>query len=170
MIAAALGGQGTIAGAMTGRADETAMLSERLIARSKEIDPHNSKWDFMLGQSYAHRAEHAAGEQRAELARRAFQYFEAARKIDPAVASAAFPSQYARVAIEVGDRKAARDAGHRCLSQVPLVNVKDAGLHECNLILGRVALREGDTASAVRHLYAAANVSGGGSLSSFGPT
>jgi len=169
MVAAALGGQGAIAAAMTGRGDETSSLSERLIERSKEIDPHNSKWDFMIGQLYANRAEHAAGEQRAQLARRAFQHFEAARKIDPSVASAARPSQYARVAIEVGDLKAARDAGDRCLAQVPSLNVKDAGVHECNLILGRVALRQGDTASAVRYLYAAANVSGGGSLSSFGP-
>src|SRR5207253_1035112 len=97
-----------------------------------------------LGQSYAHRAESAAGEQRAQLARRAFQYFEAARKIDPAVASAAFPSQYARVAIEVGDLKAARDAGLRCLSEVPSSTLKGPAVHECNLILGRVALREGD--------------------------
>jgi hypothetical protein len=169
MVAAALGGQGAIAGAMTGRADETTAFSERLIERAKEVDPRNSKWDFMLGQSYAHRAEYAAGEQRAQLARRAFQHFEAARKIDPSSASAAPPSQYARVAIEAGDLKAAHDAGHRCLSQVPSLNFKDAAVHECNLILGRVALREGDTASAVRYLTAAANVSGGGSLSSFGP-
>jgi hypothetical protein len=169
MVAGALGGQGAIAAAMTGRGDETSSLSERLIERSKEIDPHNSKWDFMIGQLYANRAEHAAGEQRAQLASRAFQHFEAARKIDPSVGSAARPSQYARVAIEVGDLKAARDAGDRCLVQVPSLNVKDAGVHECNLILGRVALRQGDTASAIRYLYAAANVSGGGSLSSFGP-
>ncbi len=35
MVAAALGGQGAIAGAMTGRADETTALSERLIERAK---------------------------------------------------------------------------------------------------------------------------------------
>ncbi len=168
-VAAALAGQGMIAAAGTGRAEEVAALSERLIARAKQIDPKNTKWDFMLGQSYAHRAERSAGEQRAELARRAFECFQRARAIDPAAVTALPPSQYARTAVEVGELKIARDAAERCLAQAPTLGFKDAAVHECNLILGRVGLREGDTARAIRYLYAAANVEGRGALSSFGP-
>ena len=43
------------------------------------------------------------------------------------------------------------------------------GRHECNLILGRVALRRGDLKSAREFLLAAARVKGAGALSTFGP-
>ena len=54
-------------------------------------------------------------------------------------------------------------------SQVASLSFRDAAVHECNLIPGRVALRRGDVKRAGEYLRAAAQVEGKGALSSFGP-
>ncbi len=168
-VASALQGRGAIAASMTGRKAEVAGLAEELLKRAQALDSRNPRWHGMLAQFYAHQAEFATGEQRSTYVGRAMAEFNAEAAVDPTAVSALPPSTYARIAVEAGELDKAQASAERCLAQVATLEFKDAGIHECNLILGRVALRRGDLKRAGEYLLAAANVEGKGALSSFGP-
>jgi hypothetical protein len=68
-----------------------------------------------------------------------------------------------------GELDKAQASAERCPTQIATVEFKDAAIHECNLILGRVSLRRGELRRAGEYLLAAAQVEGDGTLSSFGP-
>jgi tetratricopeptide (TPR) repeat protein len=168
-VASALQGRGAIAASMMGRQAEIAALAEELLKRAQSLDPRNPKWHGMLAQFYAQQAEYALNERKTTYVRKAMEEFNAAAAIDPAAVSAFPPSKYARIAVEAGELDKARASAERCLAQIATVQFKDAAIHECNLILGRVALRRGELKVAGEYLLAAAQVEGKGSLSSFGP-
>jgi hypothetical protein len=167
-VAAALQARGAIAASMTGRQAETAALAEELLERGQSLEPRNPKWHGMEAQFYAHQAEQATGERRTTYVRKAMDEFTAQAAIDPTAVSA-FPPSYARIAVEAGELDKAQTSADRCLAQIAAIPFKDAAIHECNLILGRVALRRGELKRADEYLLAAAHVEGKGSLSSFGP-
>jgi hypothetical protein len=170
-VASALQGTAGMAAAMVRRQVEIASLVEDLLKRGQSLDPRNPMWHGTLAQFYALQAEHTTGEQQTVYVRKATQAFNAQVAIDPAAASAFPPSRYARIAVAAGELDKARAAAERCLASsagLPLVD-KDSAIHECNLILGRVALRRGEMKRAGEYLLAAAHVNGSGTLDSFGP-
>jgi tetratricopeptide (TPR) repeat protein len=168
-VASALQGRGAIAASMMGRQAEIAALAEELLKHGQSLDPRNPRWHGMLAQFYAQQADYATSERKTTYVRKAMEEFNAEAAIDPAALSAFPPSRYARIAVEAGELDKARASAERCLAQIATVQFKDAAIHECNLILGRVALRRGDPKRAGEYLLAAAQVEGKGSLSSFGP-
>jgi hypothetical protein len=168
-VSAGLAGQGAIAAAMTGRVEETAALSDQLLRRAQDLDPRNPKWPAMRAQAYAQKAERSTGETRAQYIRKAMDEFDAAAAIDPAAVGDMPPSLFARTAIEAGQFAKARSSAERCLQQTEASKTKDYLIHECTLLLGRVALREGKIKRAGDYLLASARVQGSGTLSSFGP-
>jgi tetratricopeptide (TPR) repeat protein len=168
-VASALQGRGAIAASMSGRQAEIAALAEELLKRAQSLDPHNARWHGALAQFYAQQSEHAPGDLQATYVRKAMEEFTAEAAIDPEAATAFPPSRYARIAVAAGELDKAQSSAERCLAQVGKLQFKDAAVHECNLILGRVALRRGDLKRAGEYLLAAAQVEGKGSLGSFGP-
>jgi hypothetical protein len=168
-VASALQVRGAIAASMTGRQAEIAALAEELLKRAQSLDPRNPRWHGVLAQFYAQQAEYATGERRTTYVRKAMAEFNAGAAIDPAAATAFPPSRYARIAVEAGELDKAQASAERCLAQIATLQFRDAAIHDCNLILGRVALRRGDLKRAGEYLLAAAQVEGKGSLSSFGP-
>ena len=168
-VAAALQVRGAIAASMTGRQAEIAALAEELLRRAQSLDPRNPRWHASLGQFYAHQAEYATGERHTTNVRKSMEEFNAAAAIDPTAASALPPSRYARIAVEAGELDKAQASAEHCLAQIGTLPTKDTAIHDCNLILGRVALRRGELKRAGEYLLAAAQVEGKGPLSSFGP-
>jgi hypothetical protein len=71
--------------------------------------------------------------------------------------------------VEAGELDKAKASAELCLAQIETLPFKDSAIHDCNLILGRVALRRGELKRAGEYLLAAAGVEGKGPLSSFGP-
>ena len=98
----------------------------------------------MLAQSYATQSEFAPTSEATRLARLAMAQFARAQAIDPDTASAIPPSKYARMALLTGELSKARRAALKCLDQAPSIQVPDMAVHECNIILGRIALRQDD--------------------------
>lgn len=71
-----------------------------------------------------------------------------------------------------GDFLNARDEAKEVLDAAP--RFADDGsygqaIHDGNMVLGRIALKNGDRSEAIRHLKAAGNTPGGGVLNYFGP-
>jgi tetratricopeptide (TPR) repeat protein len=168
-VAAALQLRGAIAASITGRQAEIAALAEELLKHTQSLQPRNPRWHGTLAQFYARQAESATGERRTAYIRKAMDEFTAEAVIGPAAASASPPSRYARIAVDAGELDKAQASAERCLAQSATLQIKDQAIHECNLILGRVALRRGDLKRAGEYLLTAAQVGGTGSLASFGP-
>ncbi len=167
-VVAGLQGRAGIVASMTKRRGEMDAFAEELLKRMLTAEPQNPKWHTGLAQFYAHQAESATS-QHAALMRKAMKEFDAAAALDPAIASALPPSRYARIAVETGELDKAQLSAERCLAKSVSPGFRDTAIHECNLILGRVALRRGDLKRAGDYLLAASKVDGKGSLSSFGP-
>ena len=77
----------------------------------------------------------------------------------------------AKAAIEANDVGKARQFATTALAQVGSRNDNTTGqtIHDSHVVLGRVALRTGNVAEAKAQLQQAAHVTGGGTLTSFGP-
>jgi hypothetical protein len=163
----ALDKRGAIGAAMTGRTVETASLAEALLQRAVSLEPQNAEWHGALASFYARRAQFSTGDLRATLVRKAMAEFNAQAAIDAGAMSS--DTSYARIAIEAGELDKAKSVAEHCLTEVSRAQFKDGAIHECNLLLGRIALRRGDFKNAGEYLLSAAQVDGKGPLSSFGP-
>ena len=77
----------------------------------------------------------------------------------------------AKAAIEANEVGKARQFATTALAQVGSRNDNTTGqtIHDSHVVLGRVALRTGNVAEAKAQLQQAGHVTGGGSLTSFGP-
>ena len=77
----------------------------------------------------------------------------------------------AKAAIEANDVGKARQFATTALAQAGSRNDNTTGqtIHDSHVVLGRVALRTGNVAEAKAQLQQAAHVTGGGTLTSFGP-
>ena len=77
----------------------------------------------------------------------------------------------AKAAIEANDVGKARQFATTALAQAGSRNDNTTGqtIHDSHVVLGRVALRAGNVAEAKAQLQQAAHVTGGGTLTSFGP-
>ena len=148
-VSAALAAQGMIASQMTGRRDDILNLARSFLVRAGEIEPSSARWPAMLAQSYATQSEFAPTSEATRLARLAMAQFDRAQAIDPDTASAIPPSKYARMAVLTGELSKARPAALKCLDQAPSIQVPDMAVHECNIILGRIALRQDDLKAAM---------------------
>ena len=172
LIAATAGGlqmRVAISPSIAGHKAEIGALAEQLLRRGQSLDTQNPKWHRLLAQFYAHQAERATGDRRTAYLRQSMAEFDAVAAADPQTATACPPWRYARIAVAAGQLDKAEAAAHLCLAQISKASFQDDGIHESNLILGRVALRRGDLKSAGVYLLAATRVQGKGPLSSFGP-
>jgi len=77
----------------------------------------------------------------------------------------------AKAAIEANEVATARQRAAQALADVGSRNDRTTGqiIHDSHIVLGRVALRSGQVDEAKAHLIQAGKVTGGGTLTSFGP-
>lgn len=158
--------------------------AERRLKQAEAANPTNSKWPDQLGLLYfLHVADDGTPVSRAWARASLAQYGRATllagqwmvrtRHVPPS-SGAPVSDKIAKMAFAAGDYDRAR----RCavaLLQVGqnqgqgVVDPDGDHIHTANLILGRLALHDGDTAQAERYLLAMGRVSGSPSLDSFGP-
>ncbi|MFI5166642.1 MAG: tetratricopeptide repeat protein [Thermoanaerobaculales bacterium] len=150
-----------------------ATLAENLLKKGEALEPANPRWPQRLGQLYSLHS-HAAGEPDASkrvadaLAAYERAYARTAGDLSksyllPSLAAAAFDAGSMDKAKSYADF--ALDAAKRWPSDWNAGN----DLHHGNLILGRLALRAGDTETAKAYLVSAAKTHGSPQLNSFGP-
>ena len=146
--------------------------AEALFIRAKELDPENPEWSARLGTLYMLGLSRREGQSRIEEAKKALAEFERALSLTKNQSHPSPPhhllTNAATAAFEAGDISKARQHATDLLN--------DAGrspngnpVHYGNLILGRIALLEGDVGETERRLLAAGRTSGSPNLNSFGP-
>jgi tetratricopeptide (TPR) repeat protein len=141
--------------------------AEELASRAHTLDPKNVRAARFLAEVYERKMHRANPELRIQLAQQALQLREQSwNPTEPAPGYSAVRElqQLAKDAFEAGDntkaRKYAEDLSRRDDGD---------GIHQGNLMLGRLALKNGNVEEAKSRLLAAGKTLGSPSLGSFGP-
>jgi hypothetical protein len=165
-------------------------IAERLFREAQKLEPNNPRWQELLAQLYSLSARHGSEEKRNRRARQAFIELEIAEQIrsshsgaQPQAESRAIeilsrlhtlPAR-AKAAFAAGELTIARKLAQECLAlatsaELPEYFHNDGNaIHYSHLVLGRVALREGDLELAKAHLIESGHTTGSPNLASFGP-
>ena len=174
--------------ALTPEADWTLMsakdkATEWRLKQAEAADPENSKWPEQLAFLYfLHVADDGTPASRAWARASLTQYDRAVtlaqqfmvrtRHVSPAFFSGSPVSEkIAWMAFAAGDYDRARQCATALLqiSQGPGVSDQQANRHTANMVLGRLALRDGDAARAGQYLLAMGRTSGSPALDTSGP-
>ncbi len=142
-------------------------LSEELLKKAQTIDPKNPQWAQDLGQLYQLSSNDPRSEENGrEFSEKALMQFELALKLKGALKVNSYELGYlAKAAFNAGANDKAKGYAERLIQ----TGDQGEGVHNGNLILGRVALRAGDADDAGKYLLLAGKSTGSPSLSSFGP-
>jgi tetratricopeptide (TPR) repeat protein len=165
---------GVIVGAISKVAINQDALAEELLTKAEAMNPT----DFGAVQSLAafYHFRWIGAQTAADRTKFATQELEQAERA--VERSKADPDWYrgsllmaAKAALEANDINKARQFATTALVQVGSRNDGTTGqtVHDSHVVLGRVALRTGNLAEAKVHLQQAGQVTGGGTLTSFGP-
>jgi hypothetical protein len=148
-----------------------AATAESLYKRAEAADPGNPEWSERLGQLYALGLSHKDGEERQASAKTALDTYERSLALTKETERrGAMLPELAKVALEAGQTAKARAYAEELLKATDQDdwNYGNA-IHHGHLILGRIALLEGDMEAAKEQLLAAGQTPGSPQLNSFGP-
>ena len=142
--------------------------SFQLLKRAQSLDPSNPEWPRRLGQLYT-MGSRGSMEVDKRVAEQALEQYERAYELTDDSDRDSLLEDLAKAAFDA-DRldKAGRYA------ELMLQNTESGWnqgnrIHHGNLVLGRIALREGNVEEAKSRLIAAGNTPGSPQLNSFGP-
>ena len=144
-------------------------LSAELLERAEGIEPTNPEWARELGESHWRKARQFPEGWDAALAGRALVTFERAYELSDPSGRGSLLSRLGMAAFVVGDLDKARTYAEAMLADIPDDWNRGNRIHYGNLVLGRIALSDGDLGGAGRHLLAAGRTPGSPQLNSFGP-
>jgi hypothetical protein len=148
-------------------------IARELLEKAAALDPGDPETSSRLAQSYEHeRMLVNSSEEKTALAQKALSIRELG--LEKAGGEERFYElgDLATTAFEAGETaKAQQYASELLQSAQKFKNDWNYGnaVHKGNIILGRIALQRGDTASAKEHLLAAGETPGSPQLNSFGP-
>jgi len=148
--------------------------SEELLERARTIDPSAYDIASSLATDYWHDARYAAtSDQFRTLSVKALGVFEQAIKNAHGKEERRFVLPYAaQAAIEAGETAKATSWSREMLT---MAEAPEEGrdysdeIHYGNIVLGRIALQQGDVDGAAAHLVKAGGISGNPHLDTFGP-
>lgn len=164
--------------AILGRAAAYLLLSdsataESLYRRAEAAEPQNPEWSRQLGHLYSLGRSRQAGEEKQRSVKASLDAYERSLgHMDEEERESLLP-ELAKIALEAGQTAKARGYAEEMLK--PAGGNSSQGwntgnmIHHGHLVLGRIALREGDTKTAQEHLLAAGKTQGSPQLNSFGP-
>lgn len=142
-----------------------------LLQRARSLDPSNAEWPERLGRE--HRANIFKGSEstRKEAAEKALEFYEDAFELSDEHGRETLLEDLAKVAFEAGQHDKARQYAESLLQGAGDGMSWNYGnrVHHGNLVLGRIALAEGNIKAARFRLVAATNTKGSPGLKSFGP-
>jgi len=142
-------------------------LAQDLLERARAVDPDNPNWTERLAQ--LHKLNAAGGDVGESIAALA----EAERAHAMAIGSdRVLPVGFPEMAFDAGDLPKAAAYAQTLLNEAPTYrNTYNYGnaIHKGNLVLGRIAVREGRLRDAVTFLRASGGTPGSPQLNSFGP-
>lgn len=142
--------------------------SIKLLERAQSLEPSNAEWRRKLGHIFS-LGIRGPGEGDLKIAEKALQHFEKAYELAEDSLRDSLLEDLAKGAFSADRLEKARK-----YAEIMLQNT-EAGwnfgnrVHHGNLVLGRIALREGNIEEAKSRLIAAGNTTGSPQLNSFGP-
>ena len=178
--ASALMARGAIAQVLARQSGHTPQvdalqLAETLLKRALDLQPNQPGINQNLARIYELRAMSVTDPaEKHRLARARFEQLSQAAEATPP--NTALLIALATAALDSGNLPRAETAAKQLVDLLPKVQadpqqhgMADYVAHHTYLILGRVALRQGNLDAAKADLLESGRVSGGGTLSSFGP-
>ncbi len=145
-------------------------LSEELLLKGQALDPADPDWPASLGQLYSlELSSLEEGAARQATAKKAFEQFVLAYNSSEESGQDALLANMAKSALEAGLIDDAKRFANQMLDDDAAGWNRGNRIHHGNLILGRIALVEGDTDEAKARLIKAGKTSGSPQLNSFGP-
>lgn len=148
-------------------------VAEDLLKKAQTLEPENPEWSLQLGHLYELDSQHAPNEERKKAAGKALVEYERAmnQQKEPDEKFFLLPD-LATVAFNAGDFAKAKAYADELLNMNKETKKNwNSGnaVHHGNLVLGRVALQDGDVDKAKSYLLAAGRTEGSPQLNSFGP-
>lgn len=144
-------------------------LSADLLRRAEALDPSDPDWAKELGALRWREAHNPFDGPDRDKAALAFTHFERAYELSGDAARPDLLPHLAMTSFVAGDLEKASSFAESALKPVAEANVRGRNVHFGNLVLGRIALLDGDLEEAGSRLLAAGRTEGSATLKSFGP-
>lgn len=145
-------------------------MSEKMLLRGQKAEPESATWPKALGQLYSlELIGLPTGAARMEMAEKAFHQYQLAYQRSEPIGQNSLLENLAKFALEAGLIDDAKDFADTMLTDDTAGWNSGNRIHHGNLILGRIALTQGDVAEAKTRLLAAGKTPGSPQLNSFGP-
>jgi hypothetical protein len=147
--------------------------AERLYRQGARIEPEQSRWSADVGRVLLQRSSELPGGARQTLADAALAEFERAYAIETwSLSKHILLLEIAKAAVVAGARERAIEAAKEALGEAPVYEGTGQygnTLHWAHIVLGSVALLDGQIADASAMLIRAGRIPGSPQLDSFGP-
>lgn len=145
-------------------------LAIELLQQGQSLEGDNPNWPEQLGRMYAlDIIGEDSSEMKTELAEKALVHFEKAYDLSDGRGQAYLLTDLAKMALTANQYEKATGYANAMLAEDSPDRKSGDHIHHGNLVLGRIALAEGDIEEAKRRLIAAGKTTGSPSLNSFGP-
>ena len=143
--------------------------SIELLKRAQSLDPSNPKWPEKLGNTYGLAADQGSGVIHQKISERELEELEKAYALAGESRRDSLLEDLAKAAFAADQLDKARQYAELMLQNTEAGWNYGNRVHHGHLVLGRIALREGNIEEAKSRLLTAGNTPGSPQLNSFGP-
>ena len=141
----------------------------QLLERAQALDDANPSWARELGHLHSLDMQRGGGPPDTDAAARALSQFERALELSGGRGQDRVLEGLAKAALAAGEVEKAREYAESMLRRSSQSWTSGTLVHHGHLILGRIALDEGQLAEAKSRLISAGRTTGAPTLNSFGP-
>jgi hypothetical protein len=146
---------------------ELAIIS---LKRAQSQDHENPKWSKKLGQLYLLNMLGKSPENKTEAAIKSLEQYEIAYKLSSEQERTVFLQYLIKATLAAGQPKKATKYAQEMLNNNPKDWNYGNNIHHANIILGEIALEQGNIDAAKQYLIKAGKTPGSPQLNSFGPS
>ena len=140
------------------------------LKKAQSQDPKNPKWSKKLGQLYLLGMMGRSPENKTAAAIKSLEQYEMAYKLSSEQERTVFLQYLTKAALAAGQPKKATKYAQEMLNNNPKDWNYGNNIHHANIILGEIALEQGDIDAAKQYLIKAGKTPGSPQLNSFGPS
>jgi len=149
-------------------------LAEKLLKKAQNIQPDNTKWSRKLAKYYEQMTKYKSCEERTKAAEKALEQLEITLdQTDNEKKRFILISRTVNVAFQADKLAEAKSYAQELLELSPKYSEDKhyygKAVHQGNLILGKIALKENDLEKATKYLIEAGKTTGGPQLNYLGP-
>lgn len=133
-------------------------LAESILLKIESDRPRYTDWPERLAELYLLDVEATTGEERRSYARKAMEAHQRVYNLMPEYARTHLHKPIGDAALLCGEIELARRSAEELLKERPPRKPRASEIHEGNILLGQIALTEGNVAAAKTHLSLAAKL------------